>query len=215
MQHYFIQYQQRPFKWNDGLSSILFSQYSSKRLFSSSLPGYLLRYMDSWVSILSNVVLYVDTVCAGTHCEGTFCDGYWGRHASNCNSPKSRNVSGLFRVLKFPLYLRNPVRFSYIKNMLKDQLLKKTDCSLTTGVSGLKRSLDFRETDPWTYLSTGEWCVIILLGNLSTRRFWATEDKRNWTLFSLKCLLTIIFTLLSIVLLEETISLKIWERPLS
>ena len=47
-------------------------------------------------------------------------------------SQKSRNVSGLFRVLKFPLYLifatprfealelRNPLGFSYTKNMLKD-----------------------------------------------------------------------------------------------
>ena len=45
---------------------------------------------------------------------------------------KSRNVSRLFRVLKFPLYLifatprfealelRNPLGFSYTKNILKD-----------------------------------------------------------------------------------------------
>ena len=45
-------------------------------------------------------------------------------------SQKSRNFSGLFRVLQFPLYLRNatklrnPLGFSYIKNMLKDPLFK-------------------------------------------------------------------------------------------
>ena len=64
---------------------------------------------------------------------------------------KSRNFSGLFR-MQFPLYLRNaecskPSNFS-----------KQSDFSLTTGYSGPKSPLGFRETDPsLLVLSYSRW----------------------------------------------------------
>ena len=58
---------------------------------------------------------------------------------------KSLETSGLFRVSQFPLYqsrfqaikLPNPLGSSYIKNMLKNQLLKTSGshCSFTSGLS--------------------------------------------------------------------------------
>ena len=54
---------------------------------------------------------------------------------------------------QFPLYLRNaevlrqPLGFSHIKNMLKDQRFKpQVNYSLTTGFSGHKSPKDFPET---------------------------------------------------------------------
>ena len=40
--------------------------------------------------------------------------------------------------------------------MLKGQLLKQADSSLTTGFSGPKSSRHFRETGPWTQMVDGD-----------------------------------------------------------
>ena len=63
-------------------------------------------------------------------------------------SQKFRNFSVLFWVPQFPLYLRNaevlihPFGFSYIKNILNDQIFK------TTSFSGQKISRHYGETGP-------------------------------------------------------------------
>ena len=75
-------------------------------------------------------------------------------------SQKSRNLSGLFRVLKFPWYPRNAeIRSHQIpqtscfflawKSCSKISFLEQNDCSLTTDFSDQKSSRNFRETGPW------------------------------------------------------------------